>query len=164
MEKHPILYEYYSKYDGGNPLNRIALAVPRVVKSATSKLASHAKEFATDTGKIVIEGLLKDTASEFAKEALQGNNPYTSFMKNIKKRIEDSNESKYAKMMNDAASHKFPPLFKLPSSKHPKLDYNDFKQPKLDYNNLNYDNYLKYDNSEQPELEQSISSENELKN
>ena len=161
MEKHPILYEYYSKYDGGNPLNRAALALPRVLKSTTSKLTSHAKEFATDTGIIVNKGLRNEFRNKLADEGFQGNNPYTSFMKNIKKRIEDSDESKYAKMMNDAASHKFQPLFKLPSSynyKHPKLDYNDFKQPKLDYNNLNYDN------SEQPELEQSISSENELKN
>jgi hypothetical protein len=106
MEKHPILYEYYSKYDGGNPLNRVALAVPRVLRSTTSRLASHAKEFARDTGKIMKEGLRDNIRDNIATELFQGNNPFNSFMKNIDKRIKNSDESIYNQLYQNDLSHK----------------------------------------------------------
>lgn len=106
MEKHPILYEYYSKYDGGNPLNRVALAVPRVLRSTTSRLSSHAKEFARDTGKIVKEGLRDNIRDNIATELFQGNNPFNSFMKNIDKRIKNSDESIYNQLYQNDLSHK----------------------------------------------------------
>lgn len=156
MEKHPVLYEYYSKYNGGNRLNRVVSSIPRLLRSSTSKFASDSKEFARDTGKIVKDGLRDNIRDNIATELFQGNNPYDSFMKNINSRIKNSDEYIYNQMYNKPARkhifHEFKPTT-------PFINYNDL----LQHNDEDYVNYLQpEEDKEQDENENEDEDENEV--
>lgn len=102
--KHSILYDYYSKYNGGNPLRRLASAVPSVVRSASHAFAPEIKEFFLDTADIVREGVRNNIRDNVATELFQGNNPFNSLKKNIDERIKNMDEVRYNNLYNKELS------------------------------------------------------------
>ena len=93
--KHPILYNYYSKYSGGTAFTRLSTNVPNIIKTAKNyapdiynSIKAESKSFMNDVAK----GVRYNVRDNISTNLLQGNNPLESFTKNIKKRLEEEPE------------------------------------------------------------------------
>ena len=92
-DNHSILYNYYSKYNAGNPaIRRIASLAPKLGKSFTQEFIPASKSFANE---FLIKGVRDTVRDNTLTEVLQGNNPFDTFKKNIESRIKNSDEYLY---------------------------------------------------------------------
>jgi predicted AAA+ superfamily ATPase len=157
MEKHPILYEYYSKYSGGVILNRVVTSIPKLLRSATSRLSSDSKEFIKDTGKVVKNELRDHIRDNIATELFQGNNPYDSFMKNINSRIRNSDEYLYNQMYNKPVNKS---IFQELNPNTTFVNYNKLSQ-RDDKDYLQTDNEDEDEDEDEDENERPIEMQNE---
>ena len=95
-DNHSILYNYYSKYNAGNPaIRRIASSAPSIFKSVMHDFVPKSKSFSNK----VFKGVLNTVGENTLTEVLKGNNPFDTFKKNIESRIKNSDEYLYQKYL-----------------------------------------------------------------
>jgi hypothetical protein len=100
---HSILYNYYSKYNGGNPaIRRIASSTPSIFKSVMHDFVPKSESFSN----MVLKGVRDNIRDNAFTEISQGKNPFDTFKKNIEARIKNSDEYLYNELSTKEAKER----------------------------------------------------------
>ena len=103
MEKHQILYKYYSNYSGGtnvvnllpkisNSLGNASRRVSRDLKRFSGEGLEYVKNITKDVANDVVDGVNETLAGELLTDVGKGNNPIRSLSKKFENRWKKSDE------------------------------------------------------------------------
>ena len=138
-DKHPILYNYYSKYNGGNSALRLSKSLTKLAPMAKTLL----KQVIED-----LPGKMKESArDQIASDIFQGKNPLESFSQGLMNRAYNDIKSTgdYDRNELDTAFNKKNVI--IDSRRNTPITYSYFRPNDNfnQYSNNDYDN--NYDNN-----------------